>query len=186
MPPSMLQPYRATGGYGCDRHLPERAVDRRSKIVSQANRTWLITGCSTGLGRVLAQHLITRGERVFATARNPEQLADLVAGHDNATALKLDVTSASDIADVAAAAAAAGGVDVLVNNAGYGYLTAFEEGDEAGYRAQFETNLFGLIAMTKAVLPPMRARGSGHIVNIASVGGLVGNPGSAYYAATKF
>nr|WP_295663488.1 oxidoreductase [Polymorphobacter sp.] len=151
--------------------------------MSQANRTWLITGCSTGLGRVLAEHLIARGERVVATARNPDQIADLVAGHDNATALKLDVTSASDIADVVAAT---GAVDVLVNNAGYGYLTAFEEGDEAGYRAQFETNMFGLIAMTKAVLPSMRARGSGHIVNIASVGGLVGNPGSSYYAATKF
>ena len=75
---------------------------------------------------------------------------------------------------------------MLVNNAGYGYLTAIEEGDEEGYRAQFEANVFGLIAMTKAVLPGMRERGSGHIVNIASVGGFVGNPGSGYYAATKF
>lgn len=147
------------------------------------DRRWLITGCSTGLGRALAEVLIARGEQVFATARKPEQLADLVAGHDNATALKLDVTSADD---VAAAVETAGRVDILVNNAGYGYLTAFEEGDEAGYRAQFETNMFGLIAMTKAVLPAMRERGRGHIVNIASVGGLVGNPGSSYYAATKF
>lgn len=151
-----------------------------------ANRTWLITGCSTGFGRALAELLIARGERVFATARRVEQLADLVDGHDNAHALTLDVTSNADIAAAVAAVEAAGGVDVLVNNAGYGYLTAFEEGDEAGYRAQFETNVFGLIAMTKAVLPGMRARGSGHIVNIASVGGLVGNPGSSYYAATKF
>ncbi|MCD2323538.1 SDR family NAD(P)-dependent oxidoreductase [Sphingomonas sp. IC-56] len=151
-----------------------------------ANRTWLITGCSTGFGRALAELLIARGERVFATARRVEQLADLVDGHDNAHALTVDVTSNADIAAAVAAVEAAGGVDVLVNNAGYGYLTAFEEGDEAGYRAQFETNVFGLIAMTKAVLPGMRARGSGHIVNIASVGGLVGNPGSSYYAATKF
>src|SRR4051812_25957306 len=151
-----------------------------------ANRTWLITGCSTGFGRALAELLIARGERVFATARRVEQLAELVDGHANAHALTLDVTSSADIAAAVAAVEAAGGIDVLVNNAGYGYLTAFEEGDEAGYRAQFETNLFGLIAMTKAVLPGMRARGSGHIVNIASVGGLVGNPGSAYYAATKF
>lgn len=100
--------------------------------------------------------------------------------------MKLDVTSAEDVTAVAAAVEVAGGVDVLVNNAGYGYLTAFEEGDEAGYRAQFETNMFGLIAMTKAVLPVMRERGHGHIVNIASVGGLVGNPGSSFYAATKF
>ena len=154
--------------------------------MSNTPRAWLVTGCSTGLGRALVQALISRGERVFATARNPEQLSDLVGGHDNATALKLDVTSAEDIKAAAAAVEKAGGVDVLVNNAGYGYLTAFEEGDEAGYRAQFETNVFGLIAMTKAILPAMRARGSGHIVNIASVGGLVGNPGSAYYAATKF
>jgi NAD(P)-dependent dehydrogenase (short-subunit alcohol dehydrogenase family) len=154
--------------------------------MSEPSRTWLITGCSTGFGRALAEILIARGERVFATARKPEQLADLVEGHDNATALKLDVTSSADIAAVVAAAEAAGGIDVLVNNAGYGYLIAFEEGDEAGYRAQFETNVFGLIAMSKAVLPAMRARGRGHIVNIASVGGLVGNPGSAYYAGTKF
>ena len=154
--------------------------------MSHTPRAWLVTGCSTGLGRALAQALISRGERVFATARNPQQLSDLIDGHDNATALKLDVTSAEDVKAAAAAVEKAGGVDVLVNNAGYGYLTAFEEGDEAGYRAQFETNMFGLIAMTKAILPAMRARGSGHIVNIASVGGLVGNPGSAYYAATKF
>lgn len=150
------------------------------------NRNWLITGCSTGLGRALAEFLISRGERVFATARNVEQLADLVDGHDNATALKLDVTSAEDVAAVTTAVEGAGGIHVLVNNAGYGYLNAFEEGDEQGYRAQYETNVFGLIAMTKAVLPAMRKRGSGHIVNIASVGGLVGNPGSAYYAGTKF
>ena len=149
-------------------------------------RTWLITGCSTGFGRALATILIERGEHVFATARKPEQLADLVAGRDNATALKLDVTSDDDVTAAVAAAEAAGGIDVLVNNAGYGYLTAFEEGDEAGYRAQFEANIFGLIAVTKAVLPGMRENGSGHIVNIASIGGLVGNPASSYYAATKF
>ena len=154
--------------------------------MSASPRNWLITGCSTGFGRALAELLIARGETVFATARQPDALRDLVEGHDNAHALKLDVTSADDIAAVAAAVAAPGGVDVLVNNAGYGYLTAIEEGDEAGYRAQFETNVFGLIAMTKAVLPSMRERGSGHIVNIASVGGLVGNAGSGYYAATKF
>jgi len=154
--------------------------------MTKENRTWLITGCSTGLGRALAEVLIAKGERVFATARKPDELKDLVAGHDNARALKLDVTVSADIEAAAAEVEQAGGVDVLVNNAGYGYLTSIEEGDEAGYRAQFETNVFGLIAMTKAVLPEMRKRGSGHIINIASVGGLVGNPGSGYYAATKF
>lgn len=151
-----------------------------------ATRTWLITGCSTGLGRALAEVVIARGERVFATARKPEQLDDLVSGHPNAHALKLDVTAPADIQAAVAEVEQAGGIDVLVNNAGYGYLTAIEEGQEEGYRAQFETNLFGLIALTKAVLPGMRARRSGHIVNIASVGGLVGNPGSGYYAGTKF
>ena len=150
------------------------------------SRTWLITGCSTGFGRALARKLIAQGERVFATARDPKSLDDLVSGKPNATALKLDVTVPADIAAAAAQVERAGGVDVLVNNAGYGYLTAVEEGTEEGYREQFEANVFGLIAMTKAVLPAMRRRGSGHIVNIASVGGLVGNPGSAYYAATKF
>ena len=119
--------------------------------MTDTTRTWLITGCSTGLGRALAELLIAKGERVFATARKLEELSDLVAGHDNATALKLDVTLASDIKAAVAAIEQAGGVDVLVNNAGYGYLTGIEEGDEEGYRAQFETNVFGLFALTKAV-----------------------------------
>ena len=154
--------------------------------MAEATRTWLITGCSTGIGRALAERLLAKGERVFATARNPEQLRDLVAGHDNAHALKLDVDVAADIKAAVAAVERAGRLDVLVNNAGYGYLTAIEEADEQGYRAQFETNMFGLIAMTKAVLPAMRERGSGHIINVASVGGFIGNPGSGFYAATKF
>lgn len=150
------------------------------------NRTWLITGCSTGFGWALAELLIARGEQVFATARKPEQLAKLVDGHKNAHAIKLDVTSSADIEAAVKTIEKTGGIDVLVNNAGYGYLTAFEEGEEAGYRDQFETNMFGLIELTKAVLPGMRKNGKGHIVNIASVGGLIGNPGSSYYAATKF
>jgi len=154
--------------------------------MAEATRTWLITGCSTGIGRALAERLLAKGERVFATARNPEQLRDLVVGHDNAHALKLDVDVAADIKAAVAAVERAGRLDVLVNNAGYGYLTAIEEADEQGYRAQFETNMFGLIAMTKAVLPAMRERGSGHIINVASVGGFIGNPGSGFYAATKF
>lgn len=154
--------------------------------LSNLERKWLITGCSTGIGRALAAMLIARGERVFATARNLEKLRGLVEGHDNATALELDVTSPAAIRSAVAAIEQEGGVDLLVNNAGYGYLAAFEEADEASYRAQFETNIFGLIAMTKAVLPGMRERRRGHIINIASIGGLVGYPGSAFYAATKF
>jgi NAD(P)-dependent dehydrogenase (short-subunit alcohol dehydrogenase family) len=155
--------------------------------MSIEKRTWLITGCSTGLGKSLAELLIARGERVVATARNVDSLTDLVSGHDNAHALKLDVTSADDIRNVLAYVdRELGGVDVLVNNAGYGYVAALEEGEESAYRELFETNLFGLIAMTRAVLPGMRAKAYGHIVNISSVGGMVGNPGSAYYAGTKF
>jgi NAD(P)-dependent dehydrogenase (short-subunit alcohol dehydrogenase family) len=154
--------------------------------VSETERNWLITGCSTGIGRALAGLLAARGQKVFVTARDPGTLRDIANSHKHVTVLKLDVTSSEEIRAAVEAVERAGGVDVLVNNAGYGYLAAFEEADEASYRAQFETNVFGLIAMTKAVLPAMRQREAGHIVNIASVGGLVGNPGSAFYAATKF
>jgi NAD(P)-dependent dehydrogenase (short-subunit alcohol dehydrogenase family) len=149
---------------------------------------WLVTGCSTGFGRELAKLLIGRGYRVVASARDPATLADLVQGHDaTALAVKLDVDKASDIAAALAAAKEKfGGVDVLVNNAGYGYLSAVEEGDDEDIRAMFETNFFGLAALIRAILPEMRARNSGAIVNVSSVGGFIGNPGSGYYAATKF
>ncbi|MBB5696180.1 oxidoreductase [Muricoccus pecuniae] len=150
-------------------------------------RSWLITGCSKGLGWALAEHLIARGENVIATARRPESLEALVAGHPNAHATKLDVTDRGDIgAAVKAGEEAFGGIDVLVNNAGYGYIAAVEEAEEDAYRALYETNLFGLMALTRAVLPAMRRRGSGHIINISSTGGMIGNPGSAFYAGTKF
>lgn len=155
--------------------------------MSIASRSWLITGCSTGLGRALAEVLIARDERVIATARKPETLDSLIAGHNNARALKLDVTKPEDVrAVVEEAEQQFGGIDVLVNNAGYGYLAAVEEAEEDAYRALYETNLFGLIAMTRAVLPGMRAQKHGHIVNVSSVGGMLGNPGSGYYAGTKF
>ena len=149
---------------------------------------WLITGCSTGFGRELASILIARGYRVAATARDPAKVADLVAGHEaSALALKLDVDKPAEIAAaVEATKQKFGRIDVLVNNAGYGYLAAVEEGDDADIRAMFETNVFGLAALTRAVLPLMRAEKSGAIVNVSSVGGFIGNPGSAYYAATKF
>src|SRR5271165_1103979 len=149
---------------------------------------WLITGCSTGFGRELAKILIGRGYRVAATARDVAKVADLVSGHDaSALALKLDVDSPADIvAVVEAAKQKFGRVDVLVNNAGYGYLAAVEEGEDADIRAMFETNFFGLAAMTRAVLPVMRAQKSGAIINVSSMGGFIGFPGSGYYAATKF
>ncbi|AZS49899.1 SDR family NAD(P)-dependent oxidoreductase [Entomomonas moraniae] len=149
-------------------------------------RNWLITGCSSGLGYALAKYLITSGEQVFATARNAKDLNKLVEGHDNAYALTLDVTCTADIEGAIEFVNQHGGVDVLVNNAGYGYIAAIEEADEKDYRQLFETNLFGLIALTRKVLPSMRKKGSGHIINISSIGGMIGNPGSGFYAATKF
>src|ERR1700761_4514242 len=155
---------------------------------AQSKPVWFITGCSTGFGRELAVILLKRGYRVVVTARDKTKVEDIVADHDaNGLALKLDVDKQDQIdAAVNAAKAKFGRIDVLVNNAGYGYLAAVEEGDDADIRAMFDTNFFGLAAMTRAVLPLMRAQKSGAIVNISSIGGFIGNPGSAYYAATKF
>lgn len=149
---------------------------------------WFITGCSTGFGRELSLILLKRGYRVVATARDKSKVEDIVAGNPkNGLALALDVDKQGQIdAAVKAAEARFGRIDVLVNNAGYGYLAAVEEGDDADIRAMFETNFFGLAAVTRAVLPIMRAQKSGAIVNISSVGGFIGFPGSGYYAATKF
>ncbi len=148
---------------------------------------WFITGCSTGFGRILAERVLARGWRAVVTARDPAQVADIVAGHgDRALTLALDVTDPAAItAAVAAAEARFGAIDVLVNNAGYGYQAAVEEGIEAEIRAQFDTNVFGLFAMTRAVLPGMRARRRGHIVNITSIAGLIGFPSTGYYSASK-
>jgi len=153
-----------------------------------AKPVWLVTGCSTGFGRELAKVLIGRGYRVVATARDPAKIADLVQGHaGTALAVKLDVDRPADIAAaVDATLRKFGRVDVLVNNAGYGYLAAVEEGEDADIRAMFETNFFGLATLIRAVLPLMRAQKSGAIVNISSMGGFIGNPGSGYYAGTKF
>jgi len=149
---------------------------------------WLITGCSTGFGRELAKLLLQQGYRVVATARDETKLEDIVEGFDTqALALPLDVTDATNIAEVVHAAETRfGRIDVLVNNAGYGYLAAIEEGEDAPVRQMFDTNVFGLVDMTKAVLPGMRARKTGHIVNLSSIGGLVTFGGIGYYHATKF
>jgi NADP-dependent 3-hydroxy acid dehydrogenase YdfG len=149
---------------------------------------WFITGCSTGFGRELAALLLTQGYRVAVTARDTRSLDTLIAGHEEtAMPLALDVRDKGAIAEaVAAAQARFGQIDVLVNNAGYGYYAAIEEGEDPAVRAMFETNVFGLIEVTKAVLPGMRAQRSGHILNLSSIGGLVSFPGSGYYNATKF
>jgi NAD(P)-dependent dehydrogenase (short-subunit alcohol dehydrogenase family) len=150
--------------------------------------TWFITGCSTGLGRDLAKVVLARGWNAVVTARDPASVADIAAAHrDTALALELDVTKGSQVEDaVRQAQDRFGGIDVLVNNAGYGYRGAVEEASEAETRALFDTNFFGLVAVTRTVLPGMRTRGSGFIVNISSVGGRMAAPGSGFYSATKF
>lgn len=150
--------------------------------------TWLITGCSTGFGRELASAVLARNWNAVVTARDPATIQDIVAGHDvSALALRLDVTDPKQVASaVKEAEARFGAVDVLVNNAGYGYRGAVEEADEAEVRELFETNFFGLVSMIQAVLPGMRAHRRGHIVNISSVAGRLAQPGSGYYSATKF
>ena len=151
-------------------------------------RRWLVTGCSTGIGREIARCALEAGDRALVTARRTADVEDLVTDFpDRAVAQPLDVTDGEQVrAAVAAADDAFGGVDVLVNNAGYGYLSAVEEGDEDEVRRLFDTNYFGAVSMIKAVLPQMRERGSGHVVNISSMTGLVANPPNAYYSSTKF
>ncbi len=158
-----------------------------TKSASQSP-VWFVTGCSTGFGREFVRVALAHGFRVVATARDPKKLKDLIAGHEEkAIALELDVTRSGQIERaVRDAERKFGSIDVLVNNAGYGYLAAVEEGEDKEIRAMFDTNFFGLAAVTRAILPGMRARRQGTIVNIASVGGIVGFPGSGYYAATKF
>ncbi|MFE4021089.1 oxidoreductase [Streptomyces sp. NPDC059101] len=156
-------------------------TDRQSPV-------WFITGCSTGLGRALATAVLAHGHRAVVTARDPEQVADIVADHaGRALALALDVTDPQQVrAAVGRAEATFGRIDVLVNNAGYGYLAAIEEGEDDEVRALFDTNVFGLIDVTRAVLPGMRARRAGRIVNVSSLGGLAAFGATGYYHATKF
>jgi NAD(P)-dependent dehydrogenase (short-subunit alcohol dehydrogenase family) len=156
-------------------------------MTQNATPVWLITGCSTGFGRELAKLVLARGWRAVVTARDRAKVADLVEGAgDRALALDLDVTDRGEIAAaVDAAKETFGRIDVLVNNAGYGYQSSVEEGEEEKIRAQFDANVFGLFALTRAVLPVMRAQRAGHVLNVTSVAGLVGFPASGYYAATK-
>lgn len=149
---------------------------------------WFITGCSTGIGREIGRAALEAGHSVAVTARDTASVADFVEEFgDRALALPLDVTDRDQITTaVAATEAAFGGIDVLVNNAGYGYMSAVEEGDDAEVRKLFDTNYFGVVDTLKAVLPGMRSRRSGHIVNISSMTGLVANPPNAYYSSTKF
>jgi NAD(P)-dependent dehydrogenase (short-subunit alcohol dehydrogenase family) len=149
--------------------------------------TWLITGCSTGLGRALAEAVIAAGHNAVITARDAERVADLAEGNpDRVLALPLDVTDSAQVStSVTQAEEKFAGIDVLVNNAGYGYRAAVEEGDDPDVRQLFETQFFGAVAMIKAVLPGMRSRRSGAIVNISTIGVQIMPAGSGYYAASK-
>ena len=147
---------------------------------------WFITGCSTGFGLELAKQAIEHGYRTVMTARDPSKLEGYGAT-DNDLVLKLDVTQPDQVAAaIKAAEARFGAIDVLVNNAGIGYFAAIEEGEEAEVRKMFEVNVFGLNRMTQAVLPRMRERHSGCIVNFSSIGGIKAFPALGYYNATKF
>jgi len=153
-----------------------------------APRTWLITGCSSGFGRQIADVALDRGDAVVATARRPQALGDLVAlAPDRVLAVALDVTSPAAItAAVKEAEERFGGVDVLVNNAGFGSVGAIEEVEPEHLRDVMETMFFGPVALTRAVLPGMRARGTGAIVQMSSMGGQLSPPGFGAYCAAKF
>jgi NAD(P)-dependent dehydrogenase (short-subunit alcohol dehydrogenase family) len=155
---------------------------------SSSSRVWFITGTSTGFGRLLAQELLRRGNRVIATAREISKIEDLVHQHPaTARAFTLDVTNPAQIESVAQQAIAAfGHVDILVNNAGYGLNGAIEEVSEEEFEPMFQTNIYGLIRTTRAFLPHFRQRRTGQIFNLSSVSGLIGGAGWGFYNATKF
>jgi NAD(P)-dependent dehydrogenase (short-subunit alcohol dehydrogenase family) len=156
--------------------------------MSEQKRKWLITGVSSGLGRALALAALARGDTVMGTLRQAEQLAGFEAlAPGQAIAVRLDVTDKDKVRDaIAGAIERAGGIDVVVNNAGYGLSGAAEELSDAELRHQMETNFFGLVAVTQAALPFMRAQKRGHVVNISSVAGYKGIVGMSAYSASKF
>ena len=151
-------------------------------------QVWLITGSSRGLGRALAGAVLAAGHRLIATARNPNQLSDLVGRYgDRVRARGLDVTDEqAATAAVQSAIDVFGRLDVLVNNAGYGDLASIEDTSMKDFRAQIETNLFGVVNVTKAAIPIMRRQGSGRILQFSSIGGRVGPVGRGAYAAAKW
>jgi NAD(P)-dependent dehydrogenase (short-subunit alcohol dehydrogenase family) len=152
------------------------------------SKVWLITGASRGLGRAFTEAVLKAGDRVVATARNPEQLVELEKRYaEKIRTVPLDVTNEAQAkAAFEAAIASFGALDTLVNNAGYGYVRPVEDTSLADFRAQIETNLFGVIIMTKAVLPYFRERRAGHIIQVTSIAGRIGPAGRAPYAAAKF
>ncbi|MGI5520487.1 oxidoreductase [Micromonospora sp. CA-259024] len=151
-------------------------------------RAWLITGCSRGLGRALAEAVLADGDRLIATARDPAQLDDLVGRHgEQVRAVALDVTDpAAARAAVRTAVDTFGSLDILVNNAGYADVAAIEDMPEDDFRAQIEANFYGVVHLSRAALPVMRKQGRGHIVQISSVGSRVASTGLGAYQAAKW
>ncbi|MEC5387145.1 oxidoreductase [Uliginosibacterium sp. H3] len=154
---------------------------------SSANKVWFITGASRGFGALIARDALRRGDSVVATARNPQTVIDQLGEHPQLLALKLDVTNEAQATDAAGEAIKRfGRIDVLVNNAGYGLIGAVEEASAEEVRALYDTNVFGLLHVTRAVLPAMRAARSGHVINISSVGGFSSYSAWGVYCSTKF
>src|SRR6187402_2626718 len=151
-------------------------------------KVWLVTGSSRGIGRKLAEAVLAAGDRLVATARNPEALRDLVAAYPERTlAVALDVCSAASAREaVAAAVARFGRLDVVVNNAGYANISSVEDAPEDDFRAQLETNFFGVVNVTRAALPVLRAQGSGHVIQVSSLGGRMASPGLSAYQSAKW
>lgn len=152
------------------------------------SKVWFITGCSTGFGRELAKEVLAAGYQVAVSSRNTDDIKDIIEEYpDTAFPVKLDVTNSDEIKSaIEQIQQRFKTIDVLVNNAGIGYFGAIEESEEEEVRRMFEINFWGLAHVTQAVLPIMRAQRSGHILNVASIGGLVGFPAVGFYNATKF
>ncbi|MFT4057784.1 MAG: oxidoreductase [Novosphingobium sp.] len=156
-------------------------------MTAWGEKRWFITGASTGFGKAMARGVLAGGGSVIATARDVGSLADLVAeGGDRVLPLALDVTDPQAVLASVAQAEATGGIDVLVNNAGYGFLGGVEESSDEEIARQFEVNFFGLLRMIRAALPGMRARSSGYIVNMSSIAGIRGMAGAGFYVSSKF
>jgi NAD(P)-dependent dehydrogenase (short-subunit alcohol dehydrogenase family) len=150
-------------------------------------RVWFITGASRGFGARIAEEALAAGDAVVATARDPATITGRLGSHERLLATRLDVTDEAEAHRAAGLAVKKfGRIDVLVNNAGYGLLGAIEEASAEETAKLFGTNVFGLLGVTRAVLPHMRRQHSGHVINLSSVGGYTGYPGWGVYGATKF
>lgn len=150
-------------------------------------RVWFITGASRGFGARITAEALAQGDAVVATARNPQQIEQQFGKHERLLAVKLDVTREAEAHEAAGIAVKRfGRIDVLVNNAGYGLLGGIEEASAEETQRVYATNVFGLLNVTRAVLPHMRRQRSGHVINISSVGGYTGYPGWGVYGSTKF